>query len=293
MFLKKMFLRNKNVMLGLLSASSLLLTAQQASALTWSDNALGLRYGGDFSEPYKNNDDGSKKHITKKIYSFTHSSGYTYGTNFLNIDFLQSDNEVYGDGSDKKGSREVYVVYRNNIDIGKVIHKDLSSPGIRGYALTAGFDWNTKNDSYASRKQMWVVGPTINFDVPGFLSLSALAFFESNKPRGIDSRYNYDPHAAVQLTWGIPIAKTPLSFEGYALWIDSKGKNEFGGKTAPETNIDAMLMYDLSPLIWGKNDKTLRVGAEYQYWRNKFGNPTNGDKGATASTPMVRVDFHF
>ncbi|MEB3753141.1 outer envelope protein [Acinetobacter sp. MD2(2019)] len=295
MSLKSHLFQYKKVALSCLGLSALMLT-QSASALTWSDNALGLRYGSDFSEPYKNNADGSKMDINKKIYSFTHSSGYSYGTNFLNVDFLQSDDEVYGGITNKaneKGTKEVYVVYRNNIDIGKVFKTDLSSPGIRGYALTAGFDANTKNDSYGSKKRMWVVGPTINFNVPGFLSLSALAFFESNKPKGLDSRYNYDPHAAVQLSWGIPIASTPLSFEGFALWIDSKGKNEYGGKTSPETNIDAMLMYDLSPMIWGKNDKTLRVGAEYQYWHNKFGNPTEGNKGATANTPMVRVDFHF
>lgn len=277
------------------SLFSTLLFSQSASALLWSDNAIGWRYSNDFAEPYKNNSDGSRTDITKHIFSFTHSSGYAYGTNFLNVDFLQSSEEKYGGfGSDQNetGTQEAYVVYRNNLDIGKVFKKDLSSKGIRGYSLTAGFDWNTKNDSYSSKKQMFVVGPTINFDVPGFLSFSTLAFFESNKPKGIDSRYSYDPTVAFQLTWGMPIAKTPLSFEGYALWIDSKGKNEFGGKTAPEINIDAMVMYDLSSL-WGKNDKTLRIGFEYQYWHNKFGNPSRGNAGATAHTPMVRVDYHF
>jgi nucleoside-specific outer membrane channel protein Tsx len=275
--------------------SSIALLSSSAFALTWSDNAIGWRYGSDFAEPYKNNADGSRMDITKQIYSFTHSSGYRYGTNFLNVDFLQSSKEIYGgQGSDQfeRGTQEAYLVYRNNIDLGAVFKKDFSSKGIRGYALTAGLDWNTKNDSYGSKKRMWVVGPTINFDVPGFLSLSALAFFESNQPKGLGHRYSYDPHAAFQLTWGIPLGNTPLSFEGYALWIDSKGKNEYGGKTSPETNIDAMVMYDLSTL-WGKKDKTLRAGFEYQYWHNKFGNPTDGNAGATANTPMVRVDYHF
>ncbi|MBF7688237.1 outer envelope protein [Acinetobacter rathckeae] len=271
--------------------SSVLLSTS-ASALTWSDNSIGWRYGTDFAEPFKNNSNGSKIDITKQIYSFTHASGYAYGTNFLNVDFLQSSSEPNTAQTGGKGTQEAYLVYRNNVDIGKVFKTDLSSQGIRGYALTAGLDWNTKNDGYASKKQMWVVGPTINFDVPGFLSLSTLVLFESNKPAAISSRYSYDPHAAFQLSWGMPIGKTPLAFEGFALWIDSKGKNEFGGKTAPETNIDARVMYDLTSL-WGKNDQTFRAGFEYQYWHNKFGNPTTGNKGATASTPMVRVDYHF
>ena len=285
------FINSKSVLLF----SSVAFLSSSSFALTWSDNSIGWRYGNNFAEPYKNNADGSKMDITKQIYSFTHSSGYRYGTNFLNVDFLQSSKEIYGGtGSDalERGTQEAYLVYRNNIDIGAVLKKDFSSKGIKGYALTAGLDWNTKNDAYGSKKRMWVVGPTVNFDVPGFLSLSALAFFESNQPKGLDRRYSYDPHAAVQLTWGLPIGQLPLSFEGYALWIASKGKNEYGGKTSPETNIDAMLMYDLSS-FWGKPNKTLRAGFEYQYWHNKFGNPTTDDKGATANTPMVRVDYHF
>ncbi|MFW6167171.1 MAG: outer envelope protein, partial [Ralstonia sp.] len=61
--------------------------------------------------------------------------------------------------------------------------------------------------------------------------------------------------------------------------------------TSPELNIDAMVMYDLgTPLHLGKN--TLRAGLEYQYWRNKFGNPSSVP-GSLAKTPMVRVEYHF
>lgn len=272
-----------------------------ATAATWSDTSVGIRYGTKFSEPYKNDVNGKRIDITKQIFNLTHASGYKYGSNFFNVDLLQSNDEPNEDVTSgqhyhgKKGTQEAYVVYRNTVDIGKVLNKDLSEKGfIRGYGITGGLDWNTKNDAYASRKRMWVVGPTVMFDVPGFLDLSVLALFESNKPDGISKRYSYDTHPAVQLTWGIPVGNTPLSFEGYALWIAQKGDDEFGGKTKAETNIDAMVMYDLSTLV-GKKDKTLRIGAEYQYWKNKFGNDTDGfaGKGATASTPMVRVDYHF
>ncbi|MBA9873449.1 outer envelope protein, partial [Ralstonia insidiosa] len=35
-----------------------------------------------------------------------------------------------------------------------------------------------------------------------------------------------------------------------------------------------------------------RAGIEYQYWRNKFGNPASVP-GSLAKTPMVRVEYHF
>ena len=51
-------------------------------------------------------------------------------------------------------------------------------------------------------------------------------------------------------------------------------------------------MYDLSG-IGGLGKNTFKIGAEYEYWHNKFGNTTSGDKGATASTPMIRAEYHF
>ena len=71
-------------------------------------------------------------------------------------------------------------------------------------------------------------------------------------------------------------------------------KDEFGGDTAAETNIDMQLMVDASAIV-GAAKNTFKVGLEYQYWRNKFGNDHKGPagKGAFAKTPMVRVEYHF
>jgi hypothetical protein len=42
----------------------------------------------------------------------------------------------------------------------------------------------------------------------------------------------------------------------------------------------------------GKN--TFRVGFEYQYWKNKFGNSEAvAGPGTLAKTPMVRAEYHF
>ena len=262
-----------------LTAVALSMGAADAGAVEWSDTSIGYRYGTQFAEPFVG--DG----IHKNIFNFTHASGYKYGTNYLNVDFLQSD-------SKDANAQEAYVVYRHTLDIGKVFDKNLSAGPIRGYGLTAGFDWNTKNDpGYASKKRMLVVGPTVMMDVPGFLNISLLMLWESNEPVGVTSRYHYKAHPMLNAAWGIPIGSTGLSFEGYANYIAAKGNNEFGGGTAPELNIDAMLMYDLgTPLHLGKN--TLRVGIEYQYWRNKFGNPASVP-GSLAKTPMVRAEYHF
>ncbi len=250
-----------------------------AHAADWSDNSIGYRYGTHFAEPFNTQD------ISKNIVNFQHASGYKYGTNFLNVDLLMSD-------SKDDSAQEAYITYRNTLDIGKISGKDLSFGPARGVGMTLGFDWNTKNDkSYASKKRMLVVGPTLMMDVPGFLNVSVLALFESNQPIGVSSRYTYDTHPMLNLAWGIPLGSTGLAFEGYMNYIASKGKNEFGGPTAPELNFDGQVMYDVgTPLGMGKN--TFRVGLEYQYWRNKFGNPSNVP-GSLAKTPMIRAEYHF
>jgi nucleoside-specific outer membrane channel protein Tsx len=95
--------------------------------------------------------------------------------------------------------------------------------------------------------------------------------------------------------WGIPLGGSGLfSFEGFMNYIAAKGANEFGGATAPETNFDAQVMFDAGAAMGGSKG-TLKVGIEYQYWKNKFGNPASGfaGNGAFAKTPMLRAEYHF
>jgi nucleoside-specific outer membrane channel protein Tsx len=278
------------------AAIAIALTTGAASAADWSDTALGVRYGTQFAEPYDNNPDGSRKDIKKDIFSLTHVSGYKYGTNFFNADILISDSSDPGGGTPgNPGAQEVYVVYRTLLDIGKISGSPIAFGPVRGFGITAGFDVNTKNDGYASKKRMFVIGPTFMFDVPGYLNASVLLFDESNSPAGLPSRYHYKDHAAFESDWSIPLGSMPLSFNGYFLYIGSKGTNEFGGPTSPETHFDGTLMLDLGAVGFGPK-KTFLVGVEYEYWRNKFGNPTvssGAGPGATARTPMIRLEYHF
>lgn len=268
-----------------------------AQAATWSDTALSVRYGSDFAEPYVNAPDGSRNNISKTIVGLTHASGYKYGTNFFNVDMLLSDNKDPGDNT-TSGAQEVYVVYRNTLDLGKVTGSTYKFGPVRGLGLTGGFDINTKNDSYGSKKRMFVVGPTLMMDVPGFLNLTAFVLDESNAPNGV-TRYHYKNHGALEADWGIPVGgPLPLKFEGYAQFIASKGTNEFGGPTAPETHVDAELMLDVGAVAGSAKD-TFKLGLEYEYWHNKFGNQTTSSgtngagPGATARTPMIRGEYHF
>ncbi|WP_425334649.1 outer envelope protein [Paucibacter sediminis] len=274
-----------------LLALSLLAAGLSAQAADWSDSSIGYRYGSKFAEPYNPQD------ISKNILNLTHASGYKYGTNFFNADLLLSDSKDPSSAGSKDGAHEVYVVYRHTLDLEKVSGSPFKFGPVRGLGVTAGFDFNTKTDAgYNSKKRMLVAGPTLMLDVPGFLNVSLLGLKESNAPYSTFSgtatpRYDYKFHWMLTAAWAIPFnVGIPLSFEGYANFIAAKGRDEFGGQTARETNVDMQLMYDLSG---GKN--TFKLGLEYQYWKNKFGNDSGGPagKGAIAKTPMIRAEYHF
>lgn len=274
-------------------AAALALSTAAAQAADWSDTSIGYRTGSKFAEPFGATD------IHKDILDFNHVSGYKYGSNFFNIDLLLSDDKDPASVGSKNGAQEVYIVYRHTLDLEKTTGTAFKWGPVRGLGFTLGFDANVKNDAgYNSKKRMLVAGPTVNFDVPGFLAVSLLELWESNAPyNGFTSvatpRYSYDPHPMLTAAWGIPIGSLPLSFEGYANFIAAKGKDEFGADTKPETNIDMQVMYDVTTLFGGKN--TFKLGIEYQYWLNKFGNDHKGPAGdgAFAKSPMIRAEYHF
>ena len=275
--------------------SALAACSLAAQAADWSDTSIGYRYGSDFREPF--NPDA----IAKNIVNLTHVSGYKYGSNFFTADLLMSDSKDPAGFGSSNGAQEVYVVYRNTIDLEKVTGKSFKFGAVRGVGAVVGFDFNTKTDAgYNSKKRMLVAGPSLMLDVPGFLNVSLLALQESNAPYstfphgGSTPRYSYKTHPMLNLAWGIPVGSLPLSFEGFADFITSKGKDEFGAATAAETNIDMQLMYDMSSIL-GAGKNTFKLGVEYQYWKNKFGNNAAGPagSGAFAKTPMIRAEYHF
>ena len=269
--------------------------ANGAQAATFSDTSISYRYGTKFAEPFNNQD------VSKNIIALTHVSGYSFGTNFFNLDFLMSDKKDPGSLTQSSGAQEAYLVYRNTIDLGSLSGRDMKFGPFKALGLQLGFDVNTKNDvGYNSRKRMLVAGPMLSWDVPGRLNTGVLILQESNAPSGafppisgVKGRYTYKTHAAFSMDFGFPVASLPLSFEGYGLIIAPKGRDEVGADTATETHFDVSLMWDLGPSM-GMAKNSFKAGLEYEYWKNKFGNKASiAGPGSFAKTPMVRVEYHF
>lgn len=254
-----------------------------ANAADWSDTFVGYRVADKFHEPCCGTTD-----IHKDIFSITHVSGYKYGINFFTADFLVSDSNDPAAGGGG-GAQEVYAVYRHQLLLGAVTGKPKAFGPIKDVAITAGFDLNSKNDAFAPRVRKFVVGPTLKFDVPGFLDVSLLYRTEQNHNGIVGTTVNFDPTYGVSLAWGIPLPSIHAKFDGFMDYIGPKGKDGFGFETKAETLARAYLMFDVGRLM-DKPD-TFYAGIGYEYWNNKFGgNPTNAGK---TTTPMLALEAHF
>lgn len=273
--------------LGLLQSVVLLAGwywAGQARALTWSDNYLGYRYGSAYAEP------AIVPSISKHIVSYTHASGYQYGSNYLSVDVLMSDrNDPAASGT--QGATEVYGVYRHNLSLSAVSGKSFSREGLRDVALTVGGDWGDKNDAFAARTRKLRVGPTLSLDVPGFLDVGVYWQKEWNHNGIVNQDVSFTPAPVLGAAWGIKFGATslPLEFKGFLDYSAAKGKDGFGLDTRNELLLRMFLMADVSG--WFGSSNRLWVGPGYEYWHNKFGNQPG--VGTRASTPMFNVEFHL
>lgn len=270
---------------------ALLAAALPLGAADWSDTFLGYRTSSQFREP------GIDGTVGKNILQLGHASGSADSTNFFNVDMLMSDRNDPAAGG-KSGANEVYVVYRRGLSLGKLSGKDLGFGPVRDVSITGGFDFNSKDNAFASRKRFLVLGPTFHFAVPkGFWDLSVFACHEQNYNGIVGKAVDFKTTWELSTAWGIPfqVGRLNAEFKGYANYIGAKGKDGFGVETKPETLANLSLLFDLGPMFGSKTK--ICAGGGFEYWNNKFGGQ-NSDAPAPATNrrvtaPMAQLQIHF
>ena len=283
--------------------------ALPVGAATWSDTNLGYRTGNNFREP------GYQSSIQKQILYLTHVSGNSLGSNFFNVDMLKSDsndpvNNAGGAGPEsKKGAQEVYVTYRNNLSFSAMTGKKVEAGIIHDVEWTTGFDYNSKNTEFAPSVYKLMTGPTLSFKVPGFLTVGLQYYKEWNHNTfgtftpGGHTNVTFDGTYQINAAWGINAPLGPVSgkFKGFAAFTGPKGKDGGLTDTKLETLIDMFWMADFSSALKAKKG-TWQVGPGFEYWNNKFGDPTYQTVAETpafktvnpkTTTMMVALEYHF
>jgi hypothetical protein len=267
----------------------------QLAHAQFQDNSFRYWYSSDFRE----SDTNDGKNIAKNILSFTHvDGGYKLGNNFLNVDMLKSnagDPTAAISSTNEEGATEVYVVYRHDVSLNKVLNtKKFAFGPVKDVLITAGVDLNTKNTEFAPEKRMPVFGPTFALKIPrGFWDVSLLWDKEWNNNGIVGRAVGFNSAVMISTAWGVPfkVGKAPLSFEGFGLLNSTKGKDGFGNGTKPETLLHPKLMYNAGSLFGEKHNYGIGVG--YEYWNNKFGNDNHANPGSCAHAPFVEVALHL
>lgn len=268
------------ILLATLSSASLM-------AAEWSDTFLGYRTGSAYREP------GLDGTLRKHILTLGHASGWSGGSNFFNVDMLQSEARDAAQGG-RSGASEIYVAYRTSFALGRLTGRNLSFPGVKDVSLTAGFDWNSKNTAFAPKKRLLVLGPTFHLAVPrGFFNVGLQACQERNYNGIVRKEVAFDTTWQIALAWSFPfkVGDLPMTFSGFANQVGAKGRDGFGAETRPETLADLALLADL-----GKGGR-LQAGLGLQYWNNKFGG-ANSDAPPPATNrrvlaPQAVFRIHF
>ena len=272
-----------------------------ATAANWSDTYLGYQYSSQFKDP------GIEGKEVKNRLELSGVYGWDYGTNFFDVTMLAAShrdpaNDSNGlDSPNVPGDTEVYCVYRTSLDLGKTFKTSMAFGPVREVDFTAGFDFDSTDNNFASNKKFIMAGPQLNFNVSkGFWNLGVAACREQNY-NGI---YNVQKEVDFRTTYMIFTAwgknfdlGVPVEFKGWANYIGPKGNDGFGNATVAETVGDMYLMFDVSSVI-GRKKGACSIGPGFEFWNNKF-----GDKNATSSNPynnnqqvdalMLCAEFHF
>lgn len=260
--------------------------------------------------------------VSKNIFTLTHTDAWRYGTNFLNVDFLLSDNRdpaspwgapgypLPANGSGiGTGSFEVYGTYRGTLSLNQMSGTDTFQAGLlRDLSLYFGGDINTKNTAFDPRKRSLTLGLQLAFDVPGYFNVAAALYKEWNH-NGIVPLIGYPPRNYEYVSFVPTVAfeaqyMQPLGFTGIPLRLSGftnvtlpKGNDGFGVATVTELLTDNRLTLDLGKLV-ADRPNLFDVFVGYRFWLNKFGNnpyPANGPPlpGTKESTFYLGVAWHI
>ena len=268
-----------------LVAAALVVASGSAAAADFSDTWIGYRRSNQYSEP------GISADVPKNIFTLGHFSGYKYGTNFFTVDLLRSlENDPANGGGSQ--AQELYAVYRGTLSSSKVLGSKYGDV-LKDVSLTFGFDAGSKDTAFAPKPLKLVIGPTLNLALPnGFLDLSLLAYDESNNNGITKTKVNFDTTWQLGAVWGSFFTLgAPAKFTGFVAVTGPKGKDGFGAETATETLLRASLQWDVGSLA-GLNKGTVFAGVGYEYWKNKFGNPSSVP-GSKTSAPVFVAEWHF
>ncbi|MGQ7247340.1 outer membrane protein OmpK [Halomonas sp. V046] len=252
----------KSIPLATLTATSVLLISQGASAALYSTTKVEALYGWDYEDRA---DAGfgidNQRHA---IFTIANASGWTYGDSYFFADFTNVDRDT----EDEQDYGSTHAEWNLRGNIGKVLGRDLSFGPVTNLYLSGQLDFDRNS---AVRKTTHMVGLGYDIEVPGFAFFKVFTMYRDDDSDAADGTSEQ-----LTLAWNSPftIGDAKFSFEGFLDYTTEEGDLEEQLLTQPQ-------------LMWHANDH-IALGLEYQYWHNKF-----GLDGTDESLPQAIVRWTF
>lgn len=264
---------------------SLLLGCSGAMAADWSSNSISYRYAPSGSEP------GVSSKVSKNIFTFTHVSGDSLGSNFFTIDLLKSAANDPSNGGGT-GAQEWYGFYQRNFSLSAMTGNKTGYGFAKDLSLTARVDAGAKNTTFApSPLKLWLGGAASMPVSAGFWDIGVSAYKETNHNGIVGRSVSFKVAPALTSAWAIPVGSVG-TFGGFASIVGPKGKDGFNNDTKTEVLARATFMFNV---MGPKSNLTAGFGVEY--WANKFGCDNNNPASAVvknsckSTTPLLLVEY--
>ncbi len=279
-------------------------------SFTWYPSATDPGVSGGQATGLGNN--GSSNSFNKYVGTVTHFDVWAYGTNFFNLDFIQSDKNDPTQGiPGARGAVEVYGLARSTISgnalagskmFSNIITKDIS--------FEWGGDANTENNQLGPEKKDIVLGAQFALNLPGTVNFAVLAYKEWNHNWFLscgpgntsgtcigggafngDREFHWIPRLELLISEPLTFLPLPITWNSFTGVNFPKGTGisqanmaatppgaTFWEVSTAETKIevfeDNRLTLDIGKIAWSKPGIwDGYVG--YRYWYNKFGTDHN------------------
>jgi hypothetical protein len=165
-----------------------------------------------------NNIVGQSNAFSKYVGTVSHFDVWAYGTNFFNLDFLQSSSadpiqNVFVPNA--HGSVEVYGFARSTIGLNEILGTKMFSTWLtKDISFEWGGDANTQNNFFAPAKKDIVLGAQFTLNLPGTVNLSVMAYKEWNHDQFMASDQTGIINAAIPGVQPGPFTFVPCCFTG-------------------------------------------------------------------------------
>jgi nucleoside-specific outer membrane channel protein Tsx len=209
-----------------------------ANAAFWSNTSLDLLVGDNYEYG-----EGTK---SATVLTFEHADGWEFGDNYFFFDVTNwedDDISIYGEFNPRLSLYKIYNAYSD-------AEEGINTGFVSDVLLSGQIDMGNNFRAYMG-------GLGVTFDIPGVQYFSVNFMYRDN-PEVKGSTFQITP------VWSAPfeVANVKFVFRGFLDWIGEEGDNPTQVLTQPQ------LLLDLGN-FWNAPDR-LFIGAEYQYWHNKF-----------------------